>query len=102
MTAAPGVEQGAPTTACEAEGSDDDEAMAGKENVSVQRADGGSGLTGGIKKKRPPRKRAKSAKSHRQRQDDGMRHDRAGPARQEGPALPSGECESGPDRARAI
>ena len=64
-----GVEQGAPMTACEAEDSDDDEAMAGKENVPMQRADGGSGLTGGIKKKRPPRKRAKGEKSQQQRQD---------------------------------
>ena len=64
-----GVEQGAPMTACEAEDSDDDEAMAGKENVPMQRADGGSGLTGGIKKKRPPRKRAKSEKSRTQRRE---------------------------------
>ena len=45
------------------------EGMAGDENMSVQRADGGSGLTGGIKKKRPPRKRAKGEKSRQQRQD---------------------------------
>ena len=47
-----GVEQGAPMTACEAEGSEEDEAMAGKENVSVQHAEGGSGSTSGIKKKK--------------------------------------------------
>ena len=76
--------------------------MAGDENMSVQRADGGSGLTGGIKKKRPPRKRAKGEKPQRRRQDDGKQHDRAGPARREGPALPSGEREHEPDRARAI
>ena len=52
-------------TACEAEGSDEDEAMAGKENVSVQRAEGGSGSTGGIKK--GTRRRGKQ-KGHGQRQ----------------------------------
>ena len=46
-----GVEQGAPMTACEAEGSEEDEAMAGKENVSVQHAEGGSGSTSGIKRR---------------------------------------------------
>ena len=64
-----GVELGVPMTACEAEGSDEDEAMAGKENVLVQRADGGSGLIGVIKNKRPHRKRAKGDRSHRQRQE---------------------------------
>ena len=52
-----GVEQGAPMTACEAEGSEEDEAMAGKENVSVQHAEGGSGSTSGIKKKTCKRSR---------------------------------------------
>ena len=62
----------------------------------------GSGSTSDIGKKRPPRKRAKGEKPQRRRQDDGKQHDRAGPARQEGPALPSGEREHEPDRARAI
>lgn len=57
---------------------------------------------GGIKKKRPPKKRAKGEKSHRQRQDGRTQHDRAGPARHEGPVLPSGEREPGPDRARPL
>ena len=48
-------------TACEAEGSDEDEAMAGKENVSVQRAEGGSGSTSGIKKKKSKRSRRKNS-----------------------------------------
>ena len=61
-----GVEQGAPMTACEAEGSDEDEAMAGKENVPVQRADGGSGLTGGIKKVKRGRGKRKGG-GHRRR-----------------------------------
>ena len=56
-----GAEQGAPMTACEAEGSDEDEAMAGKENVSVQRAEGGSGSTSGIKKKKSKRSRRKNS-----------------------------------------
>jgi hypothetical protein len=55
-----GVEQGAPMTACEAEGSEEDEAMAGKENVSVQHAEGGSGSTSGIKKKKCKRSRQKN------------------------------------------
>jgi hypothetical protein len=98
-----GVEQGAPMTACEAEGSDEDETMAGKENVPMQRADGGSGLTGGIKKKRPPRKRAKGEKSRQQRQDAARPGWlAAGPARHEDPALPSGEREHGPNCARAF
>ena len=54
--------------ACEAEGSDEDEAMAGNENVSVQRAEGGGGSTGGIKKKKVKR-RVKGTKSQQQRQD---------------------------------
>ena len=45
-----GVEQGASMAAREAEGDDEDEARAGDENVSVQRAEGGSGSTGGTKK----------------------------------------------------
>ena len=45
-----GVEQGASTVAREAEGSDEDDAMVGDENASIQRAEGGGGTTGGIKK----------------------------------------------------
>ena len=60
-----GAEQGVPMTACEAEGSDEDEAMAGKENVSVQRAEGGRGLTGGIKKVKRTRGKRKGT-GHRQ------------------------------------
>ena len=65
---ADGVEQEAPMAAHEAEGSDEDEAMAGKENVSMQRAEGGGGSTGGIKKKKSKR-RSKLEKSQQQRQD---------------------------------
>ena len=39
----------------EAEGDDEDEAMAGDENISMQRAEGVSGSTGGIKKKKNKR-----------------------------------------------
>ena len=46
-----GVEQGASMAAREAE-SDEDEAMAGDENVPVQRAEGGSSLIGSIAKKK--------------------------------------------------
>ena len=45
-----GVEQGASLAAREAEGDDEDEAMVGDENVSMQEAEGGGGATGGIKK----------------------------------------------------
>ena len=47
-----GVEQGASTAAREAEGDDEDEAMAGDENVSAQHAEGGGSSTGGIKKRK--------------------------------------------------
>ena len=66
---ADGVEQRATRAAHDAEGDDGDEDMAGDDNFSLQHAEGGSGLTGGIKKKRPPRKRAKGEKSRKQRQD---------------------------------
>ena len=73
---------------------------------SVRDAKGRGGADGGEQRERrgarPPRKRAKGEKPQRRRQDDGKQHDRAGPARQEGPALPSGEREHEPDRARAI
>ena len=46
-----GVEQGASMAAREAE-SDEDEAMAGDENVPVKRADGGSSSIGSIAKKK--------------------------------------------------
>ena len=65
---ADGIEQEASMAAHEAEGSDEDEAMAGKENVSMQRAEGGGGSTGGIKKKKSKR-RSKIEKSQKQRQD---------------------------------
>ena len=93
----------APAHDHEAEDDDWYEGMAGDENMSVQRADGGSGLTGGIKKKRPPRKRAKGEKSRQQRQDAARPGWlAAGPARHEDPALPSGEREHGPNCARAF
>ena len=61
-----GVEQGAPMTACEAEGSDEDEAMAGKENVSAQRVEGGSGSIGGIMKKGKRTRGKRKGTGHRQ------------------------------------
>ena len=63
-----GAEHGASTAARDAEGHDEDEAMAVDENVSLQRAEGGGGSTGGIKKKKVKR-RAKGTKSQQQRQD---------------------------------
>ena len=71
-----------------AEGDDEDEAMAGVENVSVQRAEGGSGSSGGIKKKKPQR-RSKGAKNFRQRQDAAQQA-RRGSALQGGSILPFG------------
>ena len=47
---ADGIEQETSMAAHEAEGDDEDEAMAGDENISMQRAEGGGGTTGGIKK----------------------------------------------------
>ena len=47
---ADGVEQGASMAAREAEGDDEDEDMAGAENIPMQRAEGGGGTTGSIKK----------------------------------------------------
>ena len=55
-----GVEQGASTAAREAEGDDEDEDMAGAENISMQRAEGGGGTTGGIQKKKCKRSRQKN------------------------------------------
>ena len=46
-----GVEEMASMTAREAEGSDEDEVMAGKENAPMQRAEDGGGSIGGIKKR---------------------------------------------------
>ena len=45
----------ATSAAHEVEGDDGDEAMAGDENISMQRAEGVSGSTGGIKKKKNKR-----------------------------------------------
>jgi hypothetical protein len=51
----------------EAEDSDEDEVMAGKENVSMQHEERGGGATGGIKKGK--RRRGKQGcAGHRQRQ----------------------------------
>ena len=60
-----GVEQVASMAAREAEGDDEDEARAGDENVSVQRAEGGSGSTGGTKKGKRRRGKQKG-NGHRQ------------------------------------
>jgi len=46
-----GAEQEASMAACEAEGDDEYEVTAGDENVSMQRPEGGSGSTSGIKKR---------------------------------------------------
>ena len=54
---ADGAEQKAARAAHEAEGDDVDEAMEGDENISLQRAERGSGSIGGIKKAK--RRRAK-------------------------------------------
>ena len=63
---ADGVEQRAARAAYEVEGDDGDEDMAGDENMSVQRAEGGSGPTGGIKK-RGQRGRSKESKAERRK-----------------------------------
>ena len=64
-----GVERRAVWAAHEVEGEYGVEAMEGDENVSLQSEVGDSGSIGVIKKKRPPRKRAKGEKSRQQRQD---------------------------------
>ena len=64
---ADGVEQGASMAAREVEGDDEDEDMAGVENISMQRAEGGGGTTGGIKKgKRTRSKRPNGGQRQRQ------------------------------------
>ena len=80
----------------EAEGDDEDEAMAGDENVSLQRAEGGGSSTGGIKKKRPRRR------AHCLVNNGEMQKDRAWHARHENPAPLLRERESGYDCARAF
>ncbi len=83
-----GAEQGASMAAREAEGDDEDEAMVGDENISMQMAGGGGCVTAGIKKKKP-RRRAKGAGNHSQRKD-AARRDRSEHARHETSALPLG------------
>ena len=62
-----GVEQGASMAARGVEGEDEDEAMVGAENISMQRAEGGGGTTGGIKKgKRTRSKRPNGGQRQRQ------------------------------------
>ena len=64
--------------------------MEGDENISLQRAEGGNGLAGGIKKKKPKRKGQRSRSTQvPARRSDKMANDRAGHARHEGPVLPS-------------
>ena len=70
------------------EGDDEDEAMAGIENISAQHAEGGGGSIGGIKKNKPQR-RSKGAKNHKQRQL-AEQHARRGSAMQGGSILPFG------------
>jgi chorismate synthase len=60
-----GVEVGASMAARETEGSDEDEVMAGKENVSMQHEERGGGATGGIKKGKRRRGKQKGT-GHRQ------------------------------------
>ena len=60
-----GAEQGALTEAREAGGSDEDEVIAGKENASLQRAEGGGGASAGIKKGKRRRGKQKGT-GHRQ------------------------------------
>ena len=66
--------------------------LEGDKDILMQRVEGGSGLTGDTKKKKP-RRRAKGAASHIQRRKaarrDRSEHARPS-ARQLSPALPSG------------
>ena len=56
----------------EAEGDDEDETMVGAENISMQRAEGGGGTTGGIKKgKRTRSKRPNGGQRQRQAMETG-------------------------------
>ena len=61
-----GVEQRAARAALEAVGDDGDEAMAGDENIPLQYAEGGSGLSGGIKKKGKRTRSHRKSSGHRQ------------------------------------
>jgi len=67
-----GAERGASTAAREAEGDDEDEAMAGDENISIQIAEGGGGSIGGIKKRgqRGGRKEYKAHKAGQRKRND--------------------------------
>jgi len=60
------VEQGASIAARVAESSDEDEDMAGDENISRQEAEGGGGATGGIKKKKNKKRCKRKGTGHRQ------------------------------------
>ena len=61
-----GAEHGASTAAREAESDDEDEAMVGDENFSMQEAEGGGGATGGIKKKKKHKRCKRKGTGHRQ------------------------------------
>jgi len=63
---ADGIEQGASMAARVAESSDEDEDMAGDENISRQEAEGGGGATGGIKKKKNKKRCKRKGTGHRQ------------------------------------
>ena len=72
-----------------AEGDDEDEAMAGVENISAQHAEGGCGSIGGIKKNKPQR-RSKGAKNHIKQRQLAEQHARRGSAMHGGSILPFG------------
>ena len=63
---ADGVEQRATRAAHDAEGDVGDEVMAGDENFPLQHAEGGSGLSGGIKKKGKRTRSHRKSSGHRQ------------------------------------
>ena len=79
-----GVEQRATRAAHEAEGDDGDEDMAGDENFPLQHVEGGSGLSGGIKKGK--RRRGK-------RQHSGLRQALALAERRLAAVEASGTCD---------
>jgi hypothetical protein len=62
-----GAEQGASMAAREAESDDEDEAMVGDENISMQETEGGCGVKGGIKKKKKHKRCKQKGFGHRKR-----------------------------------
>ena len=76
-------------------------AMGAAAEVLAQDAEGEQQREAGRRRRGQQQQRGRTS-ARRTTSSDKMQHDRAGPARHEGPVLPFGECAPGPNCARAI